>query len=177
MKRGGWERRSFYAEWTQSELEKGVVPLKTKMYSHCNLLVRENKRQLKRMKGAKAKTGRQKEDWLELLLVLAPTLFKGVGWTITYFWYTYWCSWKGKRVGWNYQIVDHDWALKAFSPPAVELLFLVSVLLLRPALALAKIFRFDWNNAINNVSSNNSTGIILKYQSTSTRTIWTIRKY
>ena len=65
---------------TQFELEKGVAPLKTKMYSHCNLLVRENKRQLKRMKGAKAKkTGRQKEDWLELLLILTPTLFKGVG--------------------------------------------------------------------------------------------------
>ena len=64
---------------TQFELEKGVAPLKTKMYSHCNLLVRENKRQLKRMKGAKAKTGRQKEDWLELLRILAPTLFKGVG--------------------------------------------------------------------------------------------------
>ena len=44
------------------------MPLKTKMYSHCNLLVRENKRQLKRMKGAKAKTGRQKEDRLELLV-------------------------------------------------------------------------------------------------------------
>ena len=30
---------------------------------------------------------------------------------------------------------------------------------------------------INNVSSSKSTGIISKYQSTSTRTIWTIRKY
>ena len=38
------------------------------MYSHCNLLVRENKRQLKRMKGAKVKTGRQKEERLELLV-------------------------------------------------------------------------------------------------------------
>ena len=134
IKGGGWEQGSFYAEWTQFELGKSVAPLKTKIYSHCNLLVRENKRQLKRMKGAKAKTGRQKEDRLELLLILAPTLFKGVGWswTITYFWYTYWCSWKGKRVDWNYQIVDHDWALKAFSPPAVELLLLVSVLLLWP---------------------------------------------
>ena len=64
---------------TQFELEKGAVPLKTKMYSHCNQLVRENKRQLKRMKGAKAKTGRQKEDRLGLLLVFAPTTSKGVG--------------------------------------------------------------------------------------------------
>ena len=85
--------------------------------------------------GCKSEDREEKENWFELLLVLAPTLFKGVGWTITYFWYMCWCSWKGKRVGWNYQIVDHDWALKAFSPPAVELLFLASVLLLWPALA------------------------------------------